>query len=310
MFIGDVIGGNMEKAARYAIAFGLIMGLAVSLVAFAGGWPGDMIAPFRIQFVILATGGLVAAILLKKRWLIGLAAAVVAVNLAPVAWRTLSRPVLPAEAPGKHVSVLFSNVLTGNPQHAKVISLVEAEAPDIFAAAETSPEWIDALEALSGRYPYRYGPDLGIFGVAIYAQRPFKAEVFELGTRGMTLARADFGDFVLFVAHPMPPANSTLTVDNRAYLDALAARIARETKPVVLAGDLNATLWSGSLDSLMVHRMQWPSGSGITHTWPEGKPWLAIQIDHVLTRRAKAGRFRVLTPVGSDHLPVRADLVF
>jgi len=300
----------MEKVARYTVAFGLIAGLLVSLAAFVGGWPGEMIAPFRIQFVVLATTGLVVAILLKKRWLIGLAAVVVAVNLAPVAWRILNRPVLPAEAPGKRVSLVFSNVLTGNPHHAKVISLVEAEAPDIFAAAETSPEWIDALEALSYQYPYRYGPDLGIFGVAIYAKHPFKAEVFELGTLGMTAARADFGDFILYVAHPMPPATTRLTVDNRVYLDALAVRIAKESKPVVLAGDLNATLWSGSLGSLMANRMQWPSGSGVTHTWPDGKPWLAIQIDHVLTRGAKAGRFRVLTPVGSDHLPVRTDLVF
>ena len=300
----------MEKTARYLMVGGLAAGLVISLVAFIGGWPGDMISPFRIQFLILATAGLVAAVLLKKPWLIGMAVVAVAVNLVPVAYRTLNRPVLPAEAPGNRVSLVFSNVLTGNPQHAKVISLVEAEAPDIFAAAETSPEWIAALEALSDRYPYRYGPDLGIFGVAIYAQRPFKAEVFELGTRGMTAARADFGDFVLYVAHPMPPANTVLTVDNRVYLDALAVRIADETKPVVLAGDLNATLWSGSLNSLMANKMQWPSGSGITHTWPEGQPWLGIQIDHVLTRGVKAGRFKVLTPVGSDHLPVRTDLVF
>lgn len=300
----------MEKAARYLIAFGLVIGLTISLVAFVGGWPGDMIAPFRMQFLVLATVALVAALPLKRRWLIGLATVVVAVNLCPIAYRVINRPVLPAKAPGKPVSLMFSNVLTGNPQHAKVISLVKAEAPDIFAAAETSPEWITALEALSDRYPYRYGPDLGIFGVAIYAKRPFTAETFELGTLGMTAARADFGDFILYVAHPMPPATTRLTVDNRAYIDALAARVAKETKPVVLAGDLNATLWSGSLNSLMANRMQWPSGSGITHTWPEDRPWLGIQIDHVLTKGAKAGRFRVLTPVGSDHLPVRTDLVF
>jgi vancomycin resistance protein VanJ len=303
-------GPELEKSARYLITLGLVAGLAVSLAAFTGGWPGDMLSPFRMQFLVLSLVALGATLMLKQRWLIGLALVVATMNLVPIAWRTLNRPVLPAESPGKPVSLVFSNVLTGNPEHAKVIALVEAEAPDIFAAAETSPEWIEALEALRDRYPYRYGPDLGIFGVAIYAQRPFTAEVFELGARGMVAARADFGDFVLYVAHPMPPANSTLTVDNRVYLDALAARIAAETKPVVLAGDLNATLWSGSLDSLIANRMQWPSGSGMTHTWPEGRPWLAIQIDHVLTKGVKAGRFKVLTAVGSDHLPVRTDLVF
>lgn len=300
----------MEKAARYLVALGLSVGLTVSLIAFVDGWPGDMISPFRIQLLVLAGVALLMAIVIRPSWLIGLAAVVVAVNLAPVAWRTLSRPILPAVAQGKPLSLVFSNVLTGNPQHARVLALVKAEAPDIFAAAETSPEWIAALEGLGDRYPYRYGPDLGIFGVAIYAKRPFTAEVFELGTRGMTAARADFGDFILYVAHPMPPATRNLSLDNRIYLDALAERIAAENKPVVLAGDLNATLWSGSLRSLLATEMQWPSGSGITHTWPEGRPWMAIQIDHVLTKGAKAGTFKVLTPVGSDHLPVRTDLVF
>jgi endonuclease/exonuclease/phosphatase family metal-dependent hydrolase len=36
---------------------------------------------------------------------------------------------------------------------------------------------------------------------------------------------------------------------------------------------------------------------------------MVIQIDQVLTRRMKAGSYRTLGDVGSDHYPVRADLV-
>ena len=36
---------------------------------------------------------------------------------------------------------------------------------------------------------------------------------------------------------------------------------------------------------------------------------MAVQIDHVLTRGIKAGRYEVLGDVGSDHYPVRAELV-
>ena len=36
---------------------------------------------------------------------------------------------------------------------------------------------------------------------------------------------------------------------------------------------------------------------------------MAIQIDHVLSLGMKAGRYRVLSDIGSDHYPVRAELV-
>ncbi|MDF2983233.1 MAG: Endonuclease/exonuclease/phosphatase, partial [Devosia sp.] len=53
----------------------------------------------------------------------------------------------------------------------------------------------------------------------------------------------------------------------------------------------------------------WPANSGLAYTWPAAKPWMAIQIDQVLTRGMTAGSFRTLGDVGSDHYPVRADLV-
>ncbi|WP_443747624.1 hypothetical protein [Asticcacaulis solisilvae] len=59
----------------------------------------------------------------------------------------------------------------------------------------------------------------------------------------------------------------------------------------------------------MKQKMQWPQGSGMAYSWPVAKPWLRIQIDHILTKGAMAGRSRTLGDVGSDHYPVRADLM-
>jgi endonuclease/exonuclease/phosphatase (EEP) superfamily protein YafD len=50
-------------------------------------------------------------------------------------------------------------------------------------------------------------------------------------------------------------------------------------------------------------------GSGLEYSWPDGRLWMGIQIDHVLTLGMKAGQFEVLDEVGSDHYPVRADLM-
>lgn len=302
----------MTTVMRGLTTLGLLAVLAVSLVAFWPDWPGDMLTPFRPQLLVLALLGLGASLPLQRRWLIGFAIVVAVVCALPIASRLIERSPIPAtvrETP-QPLSLVFSNVLCDNHQYDRVIAMARHEDADIFAAAETTNAWVDHLDSLSDIYPYHYAPrDLGIFGVALYAKRPFTATVTKTGTRGMVLLRADFGGYVVYVAHPMPPANPVLTEDNRAYLETLAARIATETKPVIVTGDFNATLWSHNLKPLIRQKLQWPRGSGLAHSWPVARPLLRIQIDHVLTRGAIAGRYHTLPDIGSDHYPIRADLV-
>lgn len=298
------------KIVRFCIGCSLALGLLFGLVALWPHWPGDMIAAFRLQLLILALVGFAISLSLKRRWIVGFAAIVLMLHALPMGARLIQRASLPETMQtGRKVSLVFSNVLADNRSYDKVLALVEAEDADIIAAAETSPEWIGALSELKSIYPYSYAPDVGVFGVALYAKRPFKAEIARIGRYNMTLMRADFSDFIVYVAHPMPPASPTLAEDNKLYLDDLAARISSETKPVIVTGDFNATLWSGSIGPLIRQKLQWPSGAGIRHTWPADRSLLAIQIDHVLTKGAMAGRLKALPEVGSDHRPVRADLV-
>lgn len=295
---------------RFAAALALLALLCLSLVPLLGPWPGDMIAPFRPQFAIAAIIGFAAVLALKDLRLVGLAGIVLAATVLPIAARMIDRPVLPETAPGRPVSLLVANVLCDNTQYDRVVALAREQQSDIFAAVETTPEWVAALDGLRDQYPHSFAPTtLGVFGVALYARRPFSPTLLSIGRRQMPLLRADFGDMVVYVAHPMPPANARLTADNREYLEALAQRVGAETGPVIVAGDLNTTLWSNNIEPLLRHPMQWPANSGLAYTWPAAKPWMAIQIDQVLTRGMTAGRYRTLGDIGSDHYPVRADLV-
>lgn len=297
-------------ALRVVAALGLLALLGISLVPLVGAWPGDMIAPFRLQLAIAALLGLGVAVALRGRWVIGLASVAMVASVLPMAVRVIDRPVLAETASGRAVSLVFSNVLADNREYGKVTALARSQDGDIFAAAETTLEWVAALDELKDWYPHSFAPtDLGVFGVALYAKRPFVGTIERLGRRGLPLLRADFGDMVVYVAHPMPPASQRLTVDNREYLARLAELVGAETLPVVIAGDLNTTLWSENIEPLLRLGVQWPSGSGLGYSWPVARPWLAVQIDHVLTLGIKAGRYEVLGDVGSDHHPVRADLV-
>lgn len=296
---------------RVCVTLGLGAGLLVNLFSFWAPWPGDMITPFRLYLLVLSVAGLIMALPFRRRWLIALGATVLAANALPVATRLIERRGLPASATGTPLSLLFSNVLCDNRHFDRVIALARNQNTDLFAAAETTPEWLDHLRTLHDLYPYSFTPDgLGNFGVALFAKQPFTAEVYRIGRYRMALARADFGDHIVYVAHPMPPANEDLAEDNRVYIEDLAARVAMETKPVIVAGDLNATLWSHDMASLVQQKMQWPKGSGMAYSWPASRSLLHIQIDQVLTTHARAGTYRVLPDVGSDHFPVRAEIWF
>ncbi|HKX63945.1 MAG TPA: endonuclease/exonuclease/phosphatase family protein, partial [Rhizomicrobium sp.] len=270
----------------------------------------DMVAPFRLHLTLAAIALSLLIVPFRQHWLFALAALALAGTLGPVAERMIARRTLPAHAPGRAVSVVSANVLCDNRQFDRVLAMARVEAPDLFIATETTPEWIAHLDALKARYPYRFHAGPGIFGIAAYARKPFVAQVFRIGRHKMPLGRLEFDDMVVLVGHSMPPVRAGLTAENREYLEALARLAEASSKPVILAGDLNATLWSHNMTPLLRAEMQWPSGSGLTYTWPVGRPHMAIQIDHILTRGAVAGAWRVLPGVGSDHYPVRADLVF
>lgn len=297
-------------SAGLGLALAILLGAEVTALCGQWLWQGDMITPFRLQMAAAALGLGLLVLPLRRRWLYVMAALCLVADFGPMAERLATRHTLPAQANGRRLGLVFANVLCDNRQFDRIPALVRAQSPDLFVASETTPEWVAHLDTLRDRYPYRFYAGPGIFGIAAYARRPFTALVFRVGKHGMPLGRLEFDDMVVLVAHPQPPARQGLTAENQAYID-LLARLARASKkPVVLAGDLNATLWSHSLRPLMQAGMQWPAGSGMAYSWPVGKPQMMIQIDQILTLGAAAGTWRVLPADGSDHFPVRADLVF
>lgn len=303
----------MHQAHRLTLTLTLILILVGLFLAVSGtfvDWQGEMLAPFRLQ-LFLATVTLAAfAAGLRFPRLALVAAAVAALDATPMTFRLIGRATLPAPASAS-LSLVSANVLCDSTAYDRVLAMVHREQPDVFVGIETTPDWITRLDTLGVDYPYRFTPaELGVFGLSLYAKAPFDARLLHVGNRGMPLIRAEFATYILYVVHTMPPARLRLEADNRLYLRQLADMAGQETKPVVLAGDFNTTLWSRNMAPLIEDRWQWPLGSGMAYSWPTQRPLMAIQIDQVLTHGFKAGTYRTLGDVGSDHFPVRADLQF
>jgi endonuclease/exonuclease/phosphatase family metal-dependent hydrolase len=146
---------------------------------------------------------------------------------------------------------------------------------------------------------------LGSWGLAVLSMLPITGyQEIELGR-----APADSIDRAAQVLTVTTPAGPPLRVVNThlthrftspAQLAQLAWRLAGSRLPAVMAGDLNmprlGTLAALGYRSVLGGR-----------TFPAGLP--LIQLDHLLIRgRIRASGGEVLDPVGSDHLPIRAQL--
>jgi endonuclease/exonuclease/phosphatase (EEP) superfamily protein YafD len=203
--------------------------------------------------------------------------------------------------------IAFSNVYANNKEFEKTVETLTSEDPDVIALVEINERWIANLSSLDAHYPYRLTrPRSGNFGMAIYSRLPFSAKMLDVGTYGLPLAIMDFEKFKFIVAHPFPPISPNAMMQNEAYLVEIARNVRKTSGPVIVAGDLNGTLWGNALKPLFDVGLKRINASGIAYTWPAHMAFLAIQIDHFFARGLSEANFRVLPDMGSDHYPIEA----
>jgi endonuclease/exonuclease/phosphatase (EEP) superfamily protein YafD len=103
----------------------------------------------------------------------------------------------------------------------------------------------------------------------------------------------------------MSPVSAPFLRKRNEQIEALARYAGKARGPLVMAGDLNLTMWNAAYRPLAeaagLHNAR--KGHGIGATWPSVGP--GVPIDHVLaTPDVRLRNFRVLSRIGSDHLPV------
>lgn len=283
-------------------------------------WPLELASHFPVHYTLALTPALALMILLRRRVVAGLVAGCLALN----GW-VLVRPRTPDHAVTARTSapatpfrlrVLSSNVHTPNTERQRLLDLIAVEAPDVVVALEVDRSWIESLRPLDTSYPHRLElPQEDNFGIAVYSKLPMEAKAGRPTPTGIPFieARIDAGGrpLVLLAAHPLPPVRGEATADRDLYLRSLADRAKAAGGPTVVAGDLNATIWSPIFQELLERGgLADPrEGRGILVSWPVKPAYLRIPIDHILAGGgAQIRDFRVGAFVGSDHYPVIADL--
>ena len=124
-------------------------------------------------------------------------------------------------------------------------------------------------------------------------------------------ARIDLGAACveLIAVHPMPPISPYFHAARDELLSALGDRASKNSLPMLVVGDLNATAWSSAFAGLAQRGLQ--RAGDLRPTWPDaGRGWFGIPIDHVLASGHWRMRGSQVGPdLGSDHRPLLARLV-
>ncbi|TCK21685.1 endonuclease/exonuclease/phosphatase family protein [Pseudonocardia endophytica] len=262
------------------------------------GLAGDVLAIFLPALAVVAAVGLVVV---NRR--LGVPPAVSVLLAGAVA---VAGPWTPADAgavaPGRGVTVAGANV-TGMPGTLPALRGVD---PDVLAVVEDAPE-LDAQ--LAPDRPYHLAaraPGIGVY--SSFPLRPLERPGPDFpGIRAVVAAPTPFVVYALHVPKPWVPVGSgyfTSPANHHRLVTEVAARVARERRPVVILGDLNSTdrardyrLLTGGTGLTDAMRDGWAGPTSVT-TWLP----LLLRIDHVLVGPGWCGDAgRRFTLPGSDH---------
>ena len=309
-----MLARGIVKVIARGIARGLAIALGLWVVALAAG--GEGLAPVRLTLyaapwvVGLAATGAALALLVRDRGS--------AVVLGLVGGGLLAAQAGPlVRGPGgmaAEFTVLTLSNRTGNPDMAATAAFLAREAPDIAALQEVADPAALAA-AMEGTVLAHH---CRAESFVILSRHPVGPPLPGGTNRMLFCEVAPPGGPVVVGSLRLPRAVRS-DAEQRAATRALLAWIAEADRPLILAGDFNATSLAEPLrrlgsEFLNAHDR---AGRGWGFTFPtlarrSGRlgPW--VRIDHILVSPGLVPiSARVLDrhPPGADHFPVEAGLV-
>lgn len=282
-----------------------------TLLGFLGSfwWAFDVLASFRLQYaIVLLVTGLLYGVLLARgaSWLFIAAALVNIAVLVPLYLRT---PVAAESDAG--ITIVSFNVQAINQERAQVMDWVDNSDADLVFLLESSEDWDDVF----AQSRYRVLNELPVdrrYGITLLGRQPVEVELQRLGRAREPVLRVrtaiDDQEVVVYALHARPPTTEADAEHHAEVLEEVADWAAAETSPVVVIGDLNATPWAHSFQTLASRAdlVNSAEGYGIQPTWPSDLPFgLNLPIDHMLHSPMLTTTAREIGPdLGSDHRPL------
>ena len=311
--------GWSERVWRYARSRTpwLVFALVVASVAGYLEPVQSMFGLFvHFRHVYLLLGLLFVPVVLwsRVRWFLAPTGFVILLNAAYVLpWYVGGEPAECAEAPT--VRVALANILTSNRDYPAIRRLVERTDPDVLVLQEYASHAEEALSETLSAFDHRIARRRrDNFGIAVYSEIPWSSARVKRPTGGpapqLHLELDYRGEPLhLWAVHPLPPVKPSYIAMRNDLLAHVGAFAASAQAPVVVAGDLNTTMWSAAYRKFEAQGLtNSRAGRGVMGTWPSWLP-LRLPIDHVAhTEEIRTCRLKVGPDIGSDHRPLVVDL--
>lgn len=303
-----------------ALKWGVFAAIGVTLTVLTGvalgsfHWTFDLTAQFLLPSIALSGAAAVVAALC--RWpRLALIAAIAAVGAYAAAWPWTSQPgAVTADAP--RFKVFLFNIRFNNGRLDQVRELVERENPDLAVFVEVTPYNRDKLQGLSAIYPYRFDCiGTGRCDIMIFSRgrltAPAVKSTSDPDRSPLVRLETDLAGcpLMLYATHLTRPFPNRPFWAQRAQAEEIAADVAAWPGAKLILGDFNAAPWGYVMRTIAdVGNVHVLTGEG--GTWHSRLPTaFSIPIDHIAAGPGLSFVSRkVLPQMGSDHLPVMAEV--
>ncbi len=307
-----VIEANPRRPREWATAFvgflAGIVGLGLSRLGLI--WPDfDVFSQFTVQFLMWTLSFAIVSLFIRRLKSTAAIATTIIMMVLYGAWPTSreAQPALDQSLDMPHLRVAFHNIYKHNQDYVRISENLRAMQADAIVLAEVLPHHRPVLEALQSEFPHQISCQTFAMNcdVAILSRYPFAEQSQRLDgrlARVLSIAvRTPIGEVRLAAYHSsrFPQSRFQLKQAN----DVVQAT-ERLTRPLVLAGDFNATPHSRSVNiiaenadlSLLNNLPTWPA----TYHLPQ------LAIDHIMISKELVAvtSIGVSDSGGSDHLPL------
>jgi endonuclease/exonuclease/phosphatase (EEP) superfamily protein YafD len=311
--------GSVTRIIRKLAIAGTVLVWLALLAGLLGrvAWPFDLFAHFRVQYAALFVLLTLLLLILRQPVFALVALAGTGVSAVPLIAYLPDEPsgAATAEVSDPTFRLLSFNVWFRNPDMARTAAYIEESRADAVVLLELTPSQAQALQPLLPSYPHYY-IEPSRMGAAVFTKWPvLDAESVPLAEGGAVAARMRLdwrgSSVTVLGVHlnwPLGPRNSQYRNEELAGVVAFSKA---QREPLIVAGDFNLTPWSeyfsDALEESGLHDSA--RGFGLTRSWPAQFALLGMRIDHCfLSREWKSVRVDIGPALGSDHLPVVADL--
>lgn len=298
------------------LVFVVAVGATVGVLISSFGYPFELFTHLSVQIFILSLVSFVLFILIKNYQYGVFALALVLFHLSFVA------PVIipfqsTASAEDRDYRILVANVLYKNDEHQLLLDVVEEKDPDFIVVVEGTWRWKTALESLEQTYRFERSPQYIFGGARIFLYSKVAFELVDVDVqysynRPLLVVRILDPEkpFLLVATHPYPPNLPNTYAMRNQQKQELSEFIQQQNEPLIVAGDLNNTVWSPHFQKFLRENSlkNARDGFGWNPSWRPEESFIKIPIDHILYKGDfQFHDFSNVTDIGSDHYPIVAD---